>query len=61
MTGCKHESVEFMGEQKTDDGVNSYLRCKGCGTLLIVMPSRKVVSVPGVQASHPLVAESGTS
>jgi hypothetical protein len=49
MGPCKHESLEFVGEQKTDDGVNSYYRCKSCQVLLVMMPSKKVVGIPGVQ------------
>ena len=49
MAACKHESLEFVGEQKTDDGVNSYYKCKSCGTMLILTPSRKVIGIPGVQ------------
>ncbi len=52
MPPCKHESLEFVGEQKTDDGVNSYYRCKACGTLLVMMPSHKVLGIPGLQGGH---------
>ncbi|HKT22372.1 MAG TPA: hypothetical protein VJR06_07185 [Nitrososphaerales archaeon] len=53
MPGCKHESLEFVGEQKTDDGVNSYYRCKACDALLVVMPSQKVMGIPGGNGDQP--------
>jgi hypothetical protein len=49
MPPCRHESLEYVGEQKTDDGVNSYRRCKNCGMLLIMTPSGKLIGVPGVE------------
>ena len=52
MTQCKHESLEFVGEQKTDDGVNSYYTCKACGELLVVTPTRKVIGIPAVQQAE---------
>ena len=47
---CKHETLDHLGNQKTDDGVNSYYKCRACGSLLVVTPSRKVVGIPGVQS-----------
>jgi len=53
MTDCKHQTLEFVGGQKTDEGVNTYYTCKACGTLLVVTPSSQVIGVKGVQsASH---------
>jgi hypothetical protein len=52
MPDCKHESVEYVGEQKTDDGVNSYYRCKACGTLLVRTPANRVYGIQGIQTSH---------
>jgi hypothetical protein len=49
MAACKHESLEYVGEQNTDNGVNSYYKCKSCGTMLVMTPSRKVIGIPGVQ------------
>jgi hypothetical protein len=49
MPPCKHESLEFVGEQKTDEGVNSYYRCKNCAMLLVMTPSRQVVGIPGAK------------
>ncbi len=45
---CSHESLEFIGEQKTDDGVNVYRRCTNCGSLFVLTPSKKLVRIPGV-------------
>ena len=61
MASCKHESLEFLGEQKTDSGVNSYYRCKACGMLLVMTPARKVVGVPGVQSEHPSPPKRGAT
>ncbi len=49
MPDCKHESLEYVGEQKTEEGVNSYYKCKACGMLLVMTPSRKVFGIPGAQ------------
>ncbi len=57
MANCKHESLEFVGEQRTDEGANSYYKCKACGTLLVMTPSRKVVGIPGVKTDHPAPAK----
>lgn len=61
MPPCKHESLEYVGEQKTDDGVNSYYRCKACGTLMVILPSRKAIGIPGVRPGHPPGGETDTS
>ena len=60
MPSCRHESLEFVGDQKTDDGVNSYKRCKACGTLLIMTPSGKLIGVPGVKGDQPHQGSKGT-
>lgn len=49
MSKCMHESLDFVGEQKTEDGVNSYYTCKACGDLLVVTPARKVFGIPRIQ------------
>ncbi len=61
MPGCKHESLEYVGEQKTDDGVNIYRRCKDCGMLLVLIPSGKVVGVKGVMQGQPAAPKKSTS
>jgi hypothetical protein len=53
MLPCKHESLEFVGEQRTDEGVNSYYKCKNCGTMLVMTPSRQVYGIPGLQQDKP--------
>jgi hypothetical protein len=58
MPACKHESLEYLGEQKTDDGVNTYSRCKDCGSLVVLTPSRTVFSVKGVKRGQPKTAPS---
>ncbi len=60
MSPCRHESLEFVGEQKTDEGVNAYYKCKACGDLLVVTPSRSVIGVKGIQQNEPS-RPSGTS
>jgi hypothetical protein len=49
MPGCRHESLEYIGDQRTDSGVNAYLKCKSCGAVLTRTPSGKVIAVKGVQ------------
>ena len=49
MNGCKHADLEPVGEQKTDNGVNSYFRCRACGEMVVVMPDRSAFGVKGVQ------------
>jgi len=53
MAGCKHESLEYVGEQKTEGGVNVYRRCKDCGTLFILTPSGKLIGVKGARPGQP--------
>jgi len=53
MPACKHETLEFVGNQKTEEGANTYYKCKACGELLVVTPSRQVYGIPGVEADHP--------
>ena len=48
MPVCKHESTEYIGEQKTDDGVNIYRRCKSCGLYLVLLPTGKLIGIKGV-------------
>jgi len=48
MPACKHESTEYIGEQKTDDGVNIYRRCKSCGLYLVLLPTGKLIGIKGV-------------
>ena len=57
MADCKHENLEFVGEQKTDSGVNSYYRCKSCEMLLIMTPTRKVIGIKGVHSERPAPAK----
>lgn len=49
MPECRHLSLDYVGEQKTEEGVNSYYKCKACGMLLVMTPSRKVFGVSGIQ------------
>ena len=60
MATCKHESLEFQGDQKTDNGVNSYFKCKSCGMLLVMTPTGKVIGVKGTQPERPAPAKKGT-
>jgi len=48
MPTCRHESTEYIGEQKTDDGVNIYRKCKSCGLLLVLLPTGKLIGIKGV-------------
>ncbi|GEM_PF-1431658 len=60
MTDCMHESLDYVGTQKTEEGVNSYYKCKSCGMLLIMTPSRQVYGVPGVGGEHPAPSKGKT-
>ena len=62
MARCRHVSLEYVGDQKTDDGVNSYRRCKDCGMLLVATPSGKLIGVRGVRQGRPAASKAkGTS
>lgn len=60
MPDCKHESLDFVGEQKTDDGVNTYYKCKACGMLLIMTPARKVIGIRSGHQERPAAAKRTT-
>jgi len=60
MATCKHESLEYQGDQKTDAGVNAYYKCKSCGMLLVMTPTGKVIGVKGVQPEHSAPAKRGS-
>ena len=60
MADCKHQELEYQGDQKTDSGANSYYKCKSCGMLLVVTPVGKVIGVRGVQPDHPPQAKRGS-
>jgi len=47
MVDCRHSDLEFVGEQKTDDGVNGYFRCKACKAVVVVTPERKAFAIKG--------------
>jgi hypothetical protein len=49
MVECRHESLKYVGEQKTEDGVNRYYTCTSCGLVLVVTPANNVVGIPGKQ------------
>ena len=53
MPSCRHESLEYLGDQKTDNGVNAYRRCKNCGVLLVMTPGGKLIGIPGVKPDQP--------
>ncbi|MDV3243829.1 MAG: hypothetical protein LYZ66_01485 [Nitrososphaerales archaeon] len=40
MAECRHSELEFVGDQKTDSGVNSYFKCRSCGDVVVVTPER---------------------
>ncbi len=47
MPGCKHPELEFVGEQKTEGGVNGYFRCRACNEVVVVTPERKTFGIKG--------------
>ena len=47
MPECKHESLKYVGEQRTEDGYNRYYTCTSCGEVLVVTPENQVIGIPG--------------
>ena len=47
MAQCSHADLEFVGEQKTEQGVNSYFRCKACSEVVVMTPERKAFGIKG--------------
>ena len=44
---CRHE-LEFIGDQKTDEGVNKYFRCVKCGDVFVFPPKTNIAyRIPG--------------
>ena len=44
---CSHE-LEFLGEQKTEEGSNKYFRCRVCGDVFVFPPKGDVAyRIPG--------------
>ncbi len=48
MPDCKHDELAFVGDQKTDNGVNSYFKCRKCGQVIVVTPERKAFALKGM-------------
>ena len=46
---CKHLELEFVGDQKTEDGINTYYRCKSCHDILFVTPQQKTYRIKHVK------------
>jgi len=36
---CAHEELEFLGDQKSEEGYNKYYRCTACGYVIVVLAS----------------------
>jgi len=43
---CSHGEVEFLGEQRGEEGVNRYYRCLKCGSVLILSEEGILYEVP---------------
>lgn len=43
---CIHDKVEFLGEQKGEDGVNRYYRCLKCGSVLVSSEEGILYEIP---------------
>ncbi|MEM2096308.1 MAG: hypothetical protein QXX19_00015 [Candidatus Caldarchaeum sp.] len=49
---CSHV-LEFIGEQKAEDGVNKYFRCVRCGDVFVqTADESKTYRIPGVKNVH---------
>jgi hypothetical protein len=44
---CAHGDLKYIGEQRDDEGVNSYFECRLCGALVVTTPNRQVFAVEG--------------
>jgi len=42
---CTHANLDFVGEQKTENGVNTYFKCKGCGEVIVTTPDKKAYGI----------------
>ncbi|MCS7129399.1 MAG: hypothetical protein NZ919_02000 [Candidatus Caldarchaeum sp.] len=50
--GCSH-TLEYLGDQKTDIGVNKYFRCVKCGDVFVqTADEAKTYRIPGVKGSQ---------
>ncbi|MDV3278691.1 MAG: hypothetical protein LYZ69_09565 [Nitrososphaerales archaeon] len=45
MTKCDHRNADFVGEQKTDEGVNTFLKCHSCLSVIVITPEKKVFAI----------------
>ncbi len=39
METCPHANLSYVGDQKTDIGMNVYYKCDSCGCLVVVTPT----------------------
>jgi hypothetical protein len=46
MGSCTHGDLEYIGTQKDEAGVNTYFRCRACGSVVVVTPGRNVFAIP---------------
>jgi hypothetical protein len=42
---CEHRELEFIGDEKHEDGVNKYYKCKACGDVIVFTAAGKMVHV----------------
>jgi len=45
MKRCRHERLEFLGKERSDDSVNMYYLCRVCGGVIVFTKNDKVYSV----------------
>jgi hypothetical protein len=50
---CMHKTLDFLGEQRTDEGVNSYYKCRDCGATLVITPSRSAFALKDAPGRNP--------
>ncbi|MCS7142777.1 MAG: hypothetical protein NZ920_03150 [Aigarchaeota archaeon] len=40
-TECEHRDLEYLGEQKSEEGSNKYYLCKSCKGVIIIAPNMR--------------------
>lgn len=42
---CKHTELEFIGEERFEDGVNKYYKCKSCSHVIVFTAGGRMVHI----------------
>ena len=52
MPTCPHKDTEYIGQEKSDDGINVYRKCRACGAVLVVTPTGKTIAIRGIKRAR---------